>query len=140
MVALASSKEEMLEKLKSDIYAKSEIWDFSKVSLYKVEEWMGWELVLIFWLGRSRFIHLSVRLEIHDREDGMGNEGWDGWVRVGMKIGWIDMVKDASKDFQEVHHCSAMPGRRASQCLHFAMAHFSAQQRGYVCELQMHLR
>jgi hypothetical protein len=31
-----------------------------------------------FWLGRSRFIHLSVRLEIHDREDGMGNEGWDG--------------------------------------------------------------
>jgi len=41
MVALASSKEEVLEKLKSDIYAKSEVWDFSKVSLYKVEEWMG---------------------------------------------------------------------------------------------------
>jgi hypothetical protein len=41
MVALASSKGEVLEKLKSDIYAKSEVWDFSKVSLYKVEEWIG---------------------------------------------------------------------------------------------------
>jgi hypothetical protein len=37
MVALASSKEEVLEKLKSDIYAKSEVWDFSKVS-FVVEE------------------------------------------------------------------------------------------------------
>lgn len=43
MVALASSKEEVLEKLKSDIYAKSEVWDFSKVSLYMVGEWMGWD-------------------------------------------------------------------------------------------------
>ena len=33
MVALASSKEELLEKLKSDIYAKNEVWDFSKVRL-----------------------------------------------------------------------------------------------------------
>jgi hypothetical protein len=32
MVALASSKEEVLEILKNDIYAKSEVWDFSKVS------------------------------------------------------------------------------------------------------------
>jgi hypothetical protein len=32
MVAHASSKEEVLEKLKSDIYAESEVWDFSKVS------------------------------------------------------------------------------------------------------------
>jgi hypothetical protein len=34
MVALASSKEEVLEKLKNDIYAKSEVWDFSKVSMW----------------------------------------------------------------------------------------------------------
>jgi hypothetical protein len=54
---------------------------------------------------------------------------------MGMKIGWIDMMKDASKDFQEVHHSSAMPGLTASQCLQFAMAHFSAQQRGHGCEL-----
>jgi hypothetical protein len=31
MVCLATSKEEVLEKLKGDIYAKSEVWDFSKV-------------------------------------------------------------------------------------------------------------
>jgi hypothetical protein len=55
---------------------------------------------------------------------------------MGMKIWWIDMVKDASKNFQEVHYCSAMPGLTASQCLHFAMAHFSAQ-RGHGCELQV---
>lgn len=34
MVALASSKEEVIEYLKNDIYAKSEVWDFSKVSLH----------------------------------------------------------------------------------------------------------
>lgn len=33
MVALASSKEEVIEKLKADIYSKNEVWDFSKVSL-----------------------------------------------------------------------------------------------------------
>lgn len=32
MVAYASSKEEVLEKLKKDIYAESGVWDFSKVS------------------------------------------------------------------------------------------------------------
>jgi uncharacterized protein len=32
MVASASSKEELLEILKNDIYAKSEVWDFDKVS------------------------------------------------------------------------------------------------------------
>ena len=31
MVALASSKEEVLETLKKDIYAESNVWDFSKV-------------------------------------------------------------------------------------------------------------
>jgi hypothetical protein len=31
MVALAASKEDVLEQLKNDIYAKSEVWDFSKV-------------------------------------------------------------------------------------------------------------
>jgi hypothetical protein len=32
MVAFASSKEEVIEQLKGDIYAKNEVWDFSKVS------------------------------------------------------------------------------------------------------------
>jgi hypothetical protein len=59
---------------------------------------------------------------------------------MGMKIGWIDTVKDTSKDFQEVHHSSAMPGLTTSQCLQFAMAQFSAQQRGHGCELQVPLR
>jgi hypothetical protein len=33
MVAYASSKEEILETLKKDIYADSGVWDFSKVCL-----------------------------------------------------------------------------------------------------------
>jgi len=36
MVALASSKEEVLEFLKNDIYAKNEVWDFSKVSYSRI--------------------------------------------------------------------------------------------------------
>lgn len=31
LVAVASSKEEVLEELKKDIYAKSNVWDLSKV-------------------------------------------------------------------------------------------------------------
>jgi hypothetical protein len=31
MVALASSKEEVIEYLKTDVYAENEVWDFSKV-------------------------------------------------------------------------------------------------------------
>ncbi|PMD55575.1 uncharacterized protein K444DRAFT_617258 [Hyaloscypha bicolor E] len=34
MVASASSKEELLEILKNDIYAKSEVWDFDKIQVY----------------------------------------------------------------------------------------------------------
>ncbi|KAJ5041020.1 uncharacterized protein L3040_005577 [Drepanopeziza brunnea f. sp. 'multigermtubi'] len=34
MVALASSKEEVLEQLKADTYAKNEVWDFSKIQIY----------------------------------------------------------------------------------------------------------
>jgi hypothetical protein len=33
MVALASSKEEVLEQLKSDVYAKNGVWDFTKVRI-----------------------------------------------------------------------------------------------------------
>ncbi|KAI9642908.1 hypothetical protein NHQ30_008642 [Ciborinia camelliae] len=31
MIALASSKEEVLEALKKDVYAENDVWDFSKV-------------------------------------------------------------------------------------------------------------
>ncbi|KAE9377721.1 hypothetical protein N431DRAFT_434866 [Stipitochalara longipes BDJ] len=34
MVARASSKEEVLEILKNDIYSKSEVWDLEKVQIY----------------------------------------------------------------------------------------------------------
>ncbi|TAQ91431.1 hypothetical protein B7494_g211 [Chlorociboria aeruginascens] len=34
MVALASSKEEVMEQLRNDIYAKNDVWDFSKVQIY----------------------------------------------------------------------------------------------------------
>ena len=38
MVALASSKEEVLEQLKNDIYAKNSVWDFSKAESSQSEE------------------------------------------------------------------------------------------------------
>ncbi|KAH8685513.1 hypothetical protein BGZ60DRAFT_364764 [Tricladium varicosporioides] len=34
MVALASSKEEVIELLKKDIYSESGVWDFSKAQIY----------------------------------------------------------------------------------------------------------
>lgn len=34
MLAWASSKEEVMEHVKSDIYATSEVWDLSKVEVY----------------------------------------------------------------------------------------------------------
>ena len=33
LIALASSKEEVLEKLKEDVYVKNGVWDLSKVWL-----------------------------------------------------------------------------------------------------------
>lgn len=38
MIALASSKEEILQALKKNIYATNDVWDFSKVSLYILYE------------------------------------------------------------------------------------------------------
>ena len=38
MVARASSKEEVLEILKNDIYSKSEVWDLEKVSFGHTED------------------------------------------------------------------------------------------------------
>ncbi|EPE36835.1 Dimeric alpha+beta barrel [Glarea lozoyensis ATCC 20868] len=34
LVCVAASKEEIFEVLKNDIYAKNEVWDFSKVQVY----------------------------------------------------------------------------------------------------------
>lgn len=34
MMAVASSKEEVMEKIKSDIYADKGVWDMDKVSFY----------------------------------------------------------------------------------------------------------
>jgi hypothetical protein len=36
MIAFASSKEEIFAKLKKDIYAQNDVWDFSNVSLHSV--------------------------------------------------------------------------------------------------------
>jgi hypothetical protein len=65
MVASASSKEELLEILKNDIYAKSEVWDFDKVSIYEVLE--GRQDVLLTGC-RSRFIRSSVHSGFHIHE------------------------------------------------------------------------
>lgn len=34
MVALASTKEEVMSQLKKDIYSENDVWDFEKVGLY----------------------------------------------------------------------------------------------------------
>lgn len=34
LVVSASSKEEVLEKLKKDVYAENEVWDFEKAQIY----------------------------------------------------------------------------------------------------------
>lgn len=62
MVALCSSKEEVIEALKNDIYAKSNVWDFSKVcSVVDDVEVIEKGLMKC----RSRFTRSSVRSEIH---------------------------------------------------------------------------
>ena len=47
MIAFASSKEEIFAKLKKDIYAKNDVWDFSNVSLHSCMR-RSREAVLIF--------------------------------------------------------------------------------------------
>lgn len=37
MVCVAANREEVIEVLKSDIYATSEVWDFSKVCVRSLE-------------------------------------------------------------------------------------------------------
>ncbi|KAL3424939.1 hypothetical protein PVAG01_04220 [Phlyctema vagabunda] len=34
MIALAETKEEVLEVLKSDVYSENDVWDFSKIQIY----------------------------------------------------------------------------------------------------------
>jgi hypothetical protein len=73
MVCVASSKEEVIEQLKTDIYAKSDVWDFSKVSLA-----FGGIYVLLLMRSRSRFIRSSVlsgTREGHLRGTRRMNEG-----------------------------------------------------------------
>ncbi|KAM3069441.1 hypothetical protein ACMFMF_008658 [Clarireedia jacksonii] len=43
MIAFGSSKEEVLETLKKDIYAENDVWDFSKVQIwpFKTGLWKG---------------------------------------------------------------------------------------------------
>jgi len=43
MMALASSKEEVLERVKTDVYATNGVWDMDKVCLTN------------FWMGLSRY-------------------------------------------------------------------------------------
>jgi hypothetical protein len=71
MVASASSKEELLEILKNDIYAKSEVWDLDKVSFDEVLD--GRQDVSLIGC-RSRFIRSSVHsgFNIHEVKDVEG--------------------------------------------------------------------
>ncbi|RFU23568.1 hypothetical protein B7463_g12771, partial [Scytalidium lignicola] len=37
LIAWASSKEEVLEKVESDVYAKNNVWDLSKIQIYPLK-------------------------------------------------------------------------------------------------------
>lgn len=65
MVAVASSKEEVVERLKQDIYSKEEVWDWDKVQIYPV----SFPLVSLF----SVFVVVV--------EDGIGALGDEGPIR-----------------------------------------------------------
>jgi uncharacterized protein len=41
MLAYAETKEEVLEKLKADIYSKEEVWDWSKVQIWPFRSAIG---------------------------------------------------------------------------------------------------
>jgi hypothetical protein len=41
MLALAESREEVLEKLKKDIYSEREVWDWSKVQIHPFRSAIG---------------------------------------------------------------------------------------------------
>lgn len=41
MLAFAETREEVLEKLKGDIYSESEVWDWSKVQIYPFKSAIG---------------------------------------------------------------------------------------------------
>ncbi|TID15692.1 Dimeric alpha-beta barrel [Venturia nashicola] len=41
MLAHAETKEEVLEKLKKDVYSESEVWDWSKVQIYPFKSAIG---------------------------------------------------------------------------------------------------
>lgn len=60
MVAVGSSKEEVLEALKSDIYAKNGVWDFEKVDFLSC-----WRCDMLI-LARFKSIPSSVRSGIHE--------------------------------------------------------------------------
>jgi hypothetical protein len=41
MVAYAASKEEVIEKLKKDVYSQNEVWDWEKVQIYPFRSAVG---------------------------------------------------------------------------------------------------
>ena len=110
MVALASSKEEVLEQLKSDIYAKNEVWDFSKV---RSSEILRGGVMVLMTNCRSRFTRSSVRLEIRDgmlRNYEVGESGM-GLREIGSKnyrTSWLVSQKHATL-CREIHCSHVFP-------------------------------
>ena len=78
MVCVAASKEEVIEKLKKDVYAESGVWDFSKVcaclSITRLAVGReGCLLIVVGWY-RSRFILSSV---LSGMSEGVLEWEWD---------------------------------------------------------------
>jgi hypothetical protein len=100
MVALASSKEEVIDALKKDIYSESGVWDFSKVG-YSIKYQAGNELtkriqIQIYPVGyfkMCRKFNKTSNLSIVQ-------------VRLQKPIGLVKMLYEW-KPPQSLHTCSA---------------------------------
>jgi len=78
MMAVASSKEEVMEKIKSDIYADKGVWDMDKVSLFATDKHYGVEQKFANEEYRSRFSPSSRRLDLLCKEiKGLRNRKLD---------------------------------------------------------------
>lgn len=70
MMALAETKEEVLEKLKADVYAKGEVWDFNQVrgSLSKRKESCDQVVLLTRNFHRSKLFRSSLLSDLRFKE------------------------------------------------------------------------
>lgn len=65
LVCVAGSKEEIIEKLKKDIYAEHNVWDFSKVRFVRVSS-SNVSAWLIYRTGSNLSVQVCLQISIED--------------------------------------------------------------------------